>query len=578
MGIRVTVIMGLVSVGVLWGGLAVSKEVLDGPTIKVERAAHFLSPDGVDTVLAPGVYGVETKDEKVINLTAVDGGKTITLQAEAGTHEEPLSAPKALIVIQEEDLFRIVLLMPSGKTLEALGTFSGVRTRAPSTMVPLRPLMPRPLYPVSTCMAPTGTGTPHGSVTTAQTWTAAASPHNVPNDINITAQLVIEPCAVVRIDPGRTITIMNTPTSNGALIASGMPGAPVTIEPRVAGQNWGSIRNYNGILSLTHAVVHGGGAPVGINQALTGALRMLSTGAVGMFHVDDVEIALSSSQGVYIDGDIGFDPTSQNLRVMGSAGYPVSVVARVLNSIPTGTYFPNGRNAIAVAGVSVGGPVSNAQTMHYRGVPYHVGRGSEEGRMDVNSGVNGMVAVLTIERGVQIQFSPGGTLNIDPTQGTNYLNPILARGALIAIGTAAQPIVFTSDKGSASAPGNWLGIGFGGEVDPQSILQHVSVLYAGGPTVTGSNSCPFPSRVGPNYAAIRIFGPARKQFITYTDIMYSARDGIDRGWRANVQTDFVSNSVTNTFNTVTAFAGCKQSTPRDYNGVCPTNPPPPCEK
>ena len=157
-------------------------------------------------------------------------------------------------------------------------------------------------------------------MTTAQTWTAAASPHNVPNDINITAQLVIEPCAVVRIGLGRTITIMNTPTSNGALIASGMPGAPVTIEPMVAGQNWASIRNYNGILSLTHAVVRGGGAPAGINQALTGALRMLSTGTVGLFHVDDVEISLSSSQGVYIDGDIGFDPTSQNLRVTGLGG------------------------------------------------------------------------------------------------------------------------------------------------------------------------------------------------------------------------------------------------------------------
>lgn len=583
MSIRMTVALGLLSVGVLWSGLAVSQEIPAGPSIQLDRAVHFLSPDGTDTVLAPGVYGVETKDEKSINLTAVGGGKAITIQAESGTHEEQLSAPHVLTGAQEEDFFQVVLLMPGGKTLEALGTFSGVRTRAPSAMVPLRPLMPRPLYPVSTCMVPTGPGTSHGSVTTAQTWTAADSPHNLPTDINITAQLVIEPCAVVRIGPGRTITIMNapmnTPPSYGALIASGLPGAPVTIEPLVAGQNWASIRNYNGILSLSHAILRSGGAPAGFNQALTGALRMLSTGAVGMFHVDDVEISLSSSQGVYIDGDIGFDPTSQNLRVLGSAGYPVSVVARVLNSIPAGTYFPNGRNAIAVAGVSVGGSVSNAQTMHYRGVPYHIGRGSEEGRMDVNSGITGMVAVLTIEPGVQIQFPSGGTLNIDPTPGSNYVNPVLARGALIAIGTAAQPITFTSDKGSASAPGDWLGIGFGGEVDSRSILQHVRVLYAGGPTVTGSNSCPFPGRVGPNYAAIRIFGPAKNQFITSTDIMYSALDGIDRGWRANVITDFVSNSVSNTtFNTVTAFAGCKQSTPRDYNGVCPANPPPPCEK
>jgi hypothetical protein len=129
MSIRMTVALGLVSFGVLCSGLAVSKEISEAPRIKLERAVHFLSPDGADTVLAPGVYGVEAKDEKVINVTAIDGGKIITIQAEAGTHEQQLSAPEALTVAQEEDLFHVVLLMPGGKTLDALGTFSGVNTR-----------------------------------------------------------------------------------------------------------------------------------------------------------------------------------------------------------------------------------------------------------------------------------------------------------------------------------------------------------------------------------------------------------------------------------------------------------------
>jgi microsomal dipeptidase-like Zn-dependent dipeptidase len=105
----------------------------------LERAVHFLSPDGADTVLVPGVYGAEAKDEKFINVTAVHGGATITIQAEAGTHEEQLSAPGALTVAQDEDLLHVVLLMPGGKTLDAVGTFSGVSTRAPSAMVPLQP-------------------------------------------------------------------------------------------------------------------------------------------------------------------------------------------------------------------------------------------------------------------------------------------------------------------------------------------------------------------------------------------------------------------------------------------------------
>ena len=86
MGIRVTVALGLMSVGMLWGGLALSKEVPDGSTISVERAVHFLSPDGVDTVLAPGIYGTEAKEEKSITVTPLDGGNAITIQAESGTH------------------------------------------------------------------------------------------------------------------------------------------------------------------------------------------------------------------------------------------------------------------------------------------------------------------------------------------------------------------------------------------------------------------------------------------------------------------------------------------------------------
>jgi hypothetical protein len=97
-------------------------------------------------------------------------------------------------------------------------------------------------------------------------------------------------------------------------------------------------------------------------------------------------------------------------------------------------------------------------------------------------------------------------------------------------------------------------------------MQHVRVELAGG-AGTGSNSCPYPGRVGQNDAAIRIFGPTATQFITSSEIVSSARDGIDRGWRADLQPDFLP---TNTF---TALAGCKQSTPRTLAGVCPATPP-----
>jgi hypothetical protein len=148
--------------------------------------------------------------------------------------------------------------------------------------------------------------------------------------------------------------------------------------------------------------------------------------------------------------------------------------------------------------------VHDAQTMHNRGVPYHVGRGWDGGRMDINSGGTG-VATLTIQPGVTILFAPGGVVNVaGRSSGTN--GPAL--GALSAIGVPCAPIVFTSDQGAVSAAGNWLGIWVGDPVDERTVMQNVKVMFAGGADVLGSNSCPYsgPGLNNINDAAIRILG------------------------------------------------------------------------
>lgn len=126
--------------------------------------------------------------------------------------------------------------------------------------------------------------------------------------------------------------------------------------------------------------------------------------------------------------------------------------------------------------------------------------------------------------------------------------------------------MFTSDQGLASKAGDWLGIGFGGGVDARTTMQNTRVEFAGGASVSGSNSCPYPGVVI-NEAAIRIFGPPPSQFITKTEILSSARFGIDRGWRADLQPDFLAG------NTFTAVASCKETTPRTANCVCPATVP-----
>jgi hypothetical protein len=404
------------------------------------------------------------------------------------------------------------------------------------------------------CPPVTGAGTMHGSnLSAAETWTAADSPHVVQYDASVYAPITIEACAVVRIGAGKTLNLF----PGGAIIAAGEPGLPVTFERLDPTLAWASIRAIGGDLSLSHAIVDGGGEPLATLPVYAGALYMQRNGATGSLHVDDVEIVDSASQGVYVTGTAGFDATSQDLRVHGAASFPVHTFANLVGSIPSGEYTGNGRDELAIAGS--GGAVLDDQTLHDRGVPYHVGSGQDGGRLDVNA-VTG-VATLTIEPGVTVRFPAGGTMNIDATSGVDP-----AHGALIAIGTAAEPIVFTSDAATPAA-GDWLGLGFGRAVDPATVLQHVRVEFAGG-AGTGSNSCPYPGRIGQNDAAIRIFGTAgpASQFITDTEIVSSARDGIDRGWRDDETTDFLP---TNTFIDV---AECTQSVPRTFNGVCPATP------
>jgi hypothetical protein len=95
----------------------------------------------------------------------------------------------------------------------------------------------------------------------------------------------------------------------------------------------------------------------------------------------------------------------------------------------------------------------------------------------------------------------------------------------------------------------------------------VQVAYAGGPSSSGSNSCPYPGPQPINSAAIRIFGVPPGAFVTNTEIIASASHGIDRGWRDNV---VVEMQDTNDFDVV----GCTETWSRLDDGSCPD--PVPC--
>jgi len=148
-------------------------------------------------------------------------------------------------------------------------------------------------------------------------------------------------------------------------------------------------------------------------------------------------------------------------------------------------YFPIVQNAIAIiilflllllppfggtncfAQTPVGGFISTNTTWNLAGSPYIV----TGQNIIVSSGVT-----LTIDAGVTVKFDSTRSIQID--------------GTLRAIGTAAQPIIITSNTLSPQ-PGDWGFILFNSNSAPYnfstgtgSILQYCTIEYAGGVTVS----------------------------------------------------------------------------------------------
>ena len=412
----------------------------------------------------------------------------------------------------------------------------------------------------SECPAPTSGPTMHpgNNVEADELWTADGSPHLVPYDFTIHARIEIEPCAVVQLGERLTLTVGD----GGELVAQGTETLPITFE-RMGAEPWTAIRLIGGTASFAYALLDGGGRATAATVDLTGALlvngRSGSAAPEPVLSVSHVEIRGSQSAGVRLESLGAFTDDSEALTITQGAAHPISAAATVVGTIPSGSYTGNGDDQIVLTTANAETIFVDA-TMHHRGVPYFVGLPGQPADLRVQAHDDGGLAVLTIEPGVELRFQQGGVLTVQ------HLSADLpATGALVAIGTEDAPIIFTSAAESPAA-GDWLGVHFGGVLDPIDRMEHVRVEYAGGASTTGSNSCPYEGDTI-NEAAIRIFGVPPGDFITDTEIVASAAHGIDRGWRDDFIVDLVPS---NSFD----INGCTQTWPRTEDGSCPD--PVPC--
>jgi len=404
------------------------------------------------------------------------------------------------------------------------------------------------------CPMVTGAGTMHGSsITAAETWTAATSPHILPFDTTVSAAVTIEKCATVQIGAGKQISV----GAGGSITTQGEPGALVKIDKKDAAE-WVNIRaSAGGTLSFSHTTISGGGDPLNGLAAISGAIEIAGTtpATQPVLHADHLTITSSKSSGINLHDGGGFDASSTDVTISGAMQYPITTFARALGTIPSGTYTGNTKSEILVRGT--GGPeaIAESLTIHDRGVPYHIGY-QANAVLDVGT-VTGL-ATVTIEPGVTMRFEAGAEFRIEAAGGV-----LPARGALIAVGTAAKKITFTS-AAAAPAAGDWYGLRFGGTVNATTKLDYVRVEFAGKTSSSGSDSCVKPTQSTPNDAAIRIVsGEPANVFLTNSEIVSSAQHGIDRGFRSDTKPSFLP---TNTF---TNIGGCKESLPRDLNGACP---------
>jgi hypothetical protein len=228
---------------------------------------------------------------------------------------------------------------------------------------------------------------------------------------------------------------------------------------------------------IEHAVVEYGGGG-GNAEANVGVF-----GSEGMLTIRNTILRHSALNGFFFDREItltmGNITSTENSR-------PGAINFDSLDMLDSNSDFTgNSDDRIAVED-----PVADrttAMTIPNVGVPYFL----------QNTGNTGVDMLLTIEPGVELQFNAGGALNVSRT------------GAIVAQGTAAEPITFT---GAEQTKGYWNGIQVTFSSIP-TVFDNTILEYGGAPS-------------GNTYALIGYFGNDTNGSVTNSVLRSSQNHGV----------------------------------------------------
>lgn len=113
--------------------------------IRLAPASHFAGADGGDIMIPADTYRLERSGPELMRLSAEGAASPLIVQAVEATHDFDIVEPVAFWATVEgyEDEQHLLLLLPDGTALEAIGTYSGTRSRGSSfsalSRLPLRP-------------------------------------------------------------------------------------------------------------------------------------------------------------------------------------------------------------------------------------------------------------------------------------------------------------------------------------------------------------------------------------------------------------------------------------------------------
>lgn len=98
-------------------------------TIEFGQPVHFAQRDGQPLVAPAGRYRIESTDEAELRLIPEGGLPVFLVAAEKVTHDIDISIPFALTFAEREDNPHVLILLPNGHSLDAVGSLSGVWPR-----------------------------------------------------------------------------------------------------------------------------------------------------------------------------------------------------------------------------------------------------------------------------------------------------------------------------------------------------------------------------------------------------------------------------------------------------------------